>query len=177
MAGPEPPGVDPTAFRRAIARWATGVAVVTARDGGVDGGLTVNALLSVSLNPPMLLVSLTHDADTTAMIERSHRFAVSLLAASQQPWSDRFAQTIPSAEKFLGVPVHRGRDGIALLDGTLGAFECELERTIPVADHHVLVGRVVRIEPGVDAAPLLFYRSRYGEASAADTIRLPPGKP
>jgi 3-hydroxy-9,10-secoandrosta-1,3,5(10)-triene-9,17-dione monooxygenase reductase component len=176
MTEPGPSSVDPASFRRWIARWATGVSVVTARDGDVDGGLTVNSLLSVSLAPPTLLVSLSHDADTTSLVERSKRFAVSLLASSQQALSDRFARTGPSAEKFEGVPVHRGFGGVALLDGALAWFECELERSIPVADHHLLVGRVVKLEPGPDGLPLLFYRSRYAETSGAGDVRFPPAR-
>ncbi len=177
MTDPGPAEIDPPAYRRMIARWATGVTVVTARAGGVDGGLTVNSLSSISLTPPTLLIALTHDADTTALIERSNRFAVNLLSASQQGLSDRFARMIPSAEKFEGVAVHRATDGLALLDGTLGAFECELERSLPVADHHLLLGRVVRIEPGPEGLPLLFYRSRYGEAVESDGVRFPPARP
>lgn len=169
---PEPPAVDAEAFRHAIARWATGVAVVTGHEDGHDAGLTVNALLSVSLRPPTLLVSLTFDADTTPVIERTRRFGVSLLAAEQRAWSERFAKAIPSAEKFDAVPVHRGGSGVPFLDAALATFECALERSIPIADHRLLIGTVERVEAASDAVPLLFYRSRYGEPTGSDAVRL-----
>jgi 3-hydroxy-9,10-secoandrosta-1,3,5(10)-triene-9,17-dione monooxygenase reductase component len=173
-----PPGdaVDPTAFRALISRWGSGVSVVTAREEGHDGGLTVNALLSVSLQPPTLLVSLTHDADSTPVILRTRRFVVNLLSATQRSLSERFALAIPGPEKFSGVPVHRRADGPARLDGALASFECEVAETFAVADHQLILGRVVDLETGPDGLPLLFYRSRYGEPSGPDSLTLPPGR-
>lgn len=170
----EPVSVEPARFRRSIARWATGVAVVTARDGESIAGLTVNALLSVSLEPPTLLVSLTTNADTTPVVERSRRFAVCLLGAAQRPLSERFALAVPGPEKFRDVPTHASPAGLPLLDGAIAAFECVLERVVEAGDHHLLLGRVVAVEDGEDALPLTFFRSRYGEALGPDTVRYPP---
>ncbi len=175
---PEPPtAVDPSIFRRLMGRWATGVSVVTARHGTADGGLTVNAMLSISLHPPSVLVALTSDADTTPLIEQSRVFAVNLLAADQRPVSERFARTIPASEKFRNLPVHRGVTGIALLDGTLGAAECRVVAWIPQYDHVLVVGDVVRQEVGRDAEPLLFFRSGYASVDGADRLSLPPRHP
>ncbi|HXQ79552.1 MAG TPA: flavin reductase family protein, partial [Thermoplasmata archaeon] len=93
-----PPKVDGSEFRNVMARWATGVSVVTARDGPLDAGLTVNAFLSVSLAPPSVLVSLTEDSDTTPVIERTGLFAVNFLAADQRALSERFALPNSPAE-------------------------------------------------------------------------------
>jgi flavin reductase (DIM6/NTAB) family NADH-FMN oxidoreductase RutF len=169
--------IDRDTFRRLMGRWATGVSVVTAWDGSTDAGLTVNALLSVSLRPPAVLVSLMHDVDSLPVIERSGRFGVSFLAADQRALSERFAQTVPAAEKLRGVTVHRGPYGIPLLDGTLGALECRVSSRTPAYDHVLLVGEVEYQELGRDAPPLLFYRSAYGEAEAPDRLRIPPGRP
>ena len=111
------PMADPIAFRRLMGRWPTGVAVVTTRAEGRDHGLTVNALLSVSLHPPTLLVSLGNDADSTPVVERSGRFAASFLSAAQRAISERFAQTAPSAEKFRNLTVDRTPAGLAVLPG------------------------------------------------------------
>ena len=167
------PEVDRSAFRHLMARWATGVSVVTARDADLDGGLTVNAFLSISLNPPAVLVSLMRDVDTLPLIERSRRFAVSFLAADQRSLSDRFARTIPPAEKFEDLAFHRGSNGVALLDGTLGALECRVVSLTPTYDHVLAVGEVVRQELGRDAPPLLLYRSSYAEAEGPDRLRVP----
>lgn len=173
MTGPGTP-IDPEAFRHAIARWASGVAVVTGRDGSFDVGLTVNSLISVALRPPTLLVSLSETADSTPVVERSKRFGVSLLSVAQRSVSERFARSIPSAEKFEGIPLHRGTTGVALLDGALATFECRVEQVLPLADHHLVVGVVVAAETGGDDLPLTFFRSRYGEAGPDGTLRLRP---
>ncbi len=168
------PTVDSGVFRQLMGRWATGVSVVTAREFEVDAGLTVNAFLSVSLAPPSVLVSLTREADTTPLIERSGRFAVSLLAADQRALSERFARAISPAEKFRDLPFHRGPHGLALLNGSLGALECRVVSHTPAYDHLLLLGEVVYQELGPGGSPLLFYRSGYGEARGDDTVRLPP---
>jgi len=171
-SSPAPKPVHPEAFRALMGRWSTGVSVVTARDGSADAGLTVNALLSVSLAPPSVLVSLTQDADTTPVIDRTGRFAVNLLAADQRPLSERFARPVASAAKFVGVPVHRAGSGLALLDGTLGALDCQVVSRTPVYDHVLFVGEVVHVELGRDAPPLLFFRSAYAEAEGSDRLHL-----
>ncbi len=166
--------VDPAEFRGLMARWATGVTVVTAHHAGHDAGLTVNAFLSVSLRPPSVLVSLMHDVDSLPVIEASGAFAVNVLASDQRSWSERFARTVPSEEKFRDVTVHRGSDRIPLLDGTLGALVCRRVAAVPQFDHVLLVGEVVRQETGRDAAPLLFFRSSYAESDGEGRFRLPP---
>jgi 3-hydroxy-9,10-secoandrosta-1,3,5(10)-triene-9,17-dione monooxygenase reductase component len=167
------PHRDPTRFRTLMGRWPTGVSVVTAHDASGDAGLTVNALLSISLAPPSVLVSLSSDADTLPIVERSGYFGASFLAASQQSVSERFAQTLPSVEKFAGVLLHRGPHGSPLLDGALGAVECRVTSRAPTFDHVLLVGEVVHEEVGPDTPPLLFFRSGYAEADGPERLRLP----
>jgi 3-hydroxy-9,10-secoandrosta-1,3,5(10)-triene-9,17-dione monooxygenase reductase component len=174
---PEPPPVDPTAFRTLMSRWATGVSVVTAHHAGRDAGLTVNALLSVSLDPPAILVSLSNDVDTLPLIERAGHFGVTFLSADQRSLSEQFAQTLPSEEKFEGVPRHRGPQGSALLDGGLAAVECGLLSRSRTFDHTLVIGQVIYTEIGVERTPLVFYRSGYAEADGSDRLRLVPRRP
>ncbi len=170
-------GSNPTRFRAVMSRWATGVSVVTAHDPTGDAGLTVNALLSVSLSPPSVLVSLSTDTDTLPVIERSGYFGASFLASGQRAISERFARTLPSVEKFAGLSLHRGPHGSPLLEGTLAAVECRVISRTPSHDHMLIVGDVVHEETGPDAAPLLYYRSGYAESDGADRLRLPPRHP
>jgi flavin reductase (DIM6/NTAB) family NADH-FMN oxidoreductase RutF len=172
-----PTSAEGTALRRLMARWPTGVSVVTARSGDRDGGLTVNALLSVSLDPPTLLVSIDRDADTVPLIDTSQAMAVSFLGARQKELSERFARRIDGAEKFQGVRVHRAVTGAALLDGALGWIECRPVRSIPVADHLLYLGEVVHVEEGPDAPPLLFYHRGYATTEGTERLRLPPASP
>ena len=172
-----PPSADPGRFRQLMARWATGVSVVTAREDGFDRGLTVNAFLSVSLDPPRVLVSISTDAEAWPSIHRSGTFAVSVLTAHQRGVSQRFASRVPAEEKFAGIEVHRGTTGAALLDGALAVFECQVEQEIAVADHMLVLGLVVALEEGPDGSPLLFYRRGYAEAEPNNVLRLPTGPP
>jgi flavin reductase (DIM6/NTAB) family NADH-FMN oxidoreductase RutF len=169
---PEP--ADPIRFRRLMSRWASGVSVLTAREGTRDYGMTVNALLSVSLSPPLLLVSLSTDADTTPVVERTGCFAVSFLSAAQRSVSERFARVAPPEEKFLGIALSRGTLGPAWIDGALGGAECRVRSVTPAADHRLILGEVEGVSFGPDGSPLLFHRSGYAEASGTDTLRLPP---
>ncbi len=159
MSRPEVP--DPAMFRRLMGRWPTGVAIVTTREGERDYGLTVNGLLSISLHPPSLLISLGDDADSSPVVARSRLFVANFLTARQQSISERFAQSMPSAEKFRDLPLHRGATGVAIIDGSLGALECRVVSEFPASDHHLFVGEVVAQELGEDLAPLVFHRSHY----------------
>lgn len=173
--------VDPSrpadTFRRLVARWATGVAVLTAHDGPTDAGLTVNALLSLSLDPPTLLASLMRGVDTLPVLERAGRFGVSLLAHDQRPLSERFARADPPAEKFRGLAFHRAPHGSPLLDGALAAFECRVVSRTSHFDHVVVIGEVEFQDAGRDVLPLVFFRSTYGEGEAPDRLRLPERRP
>ena len=178
MTGPvPPPRLAPERFRSAMGRWATGVSVVTAHDATGDAGLTVNALLSVALDPPSVLVSLQREVDTLPVVRRSGAFGVSFLSARQRGWSQRFALPVPSGEKFRGVPFHRGVTGAPLLDGALAALECRVVSESAVYDHVLVVGEVLGLEEGADEAPLVFYRGQYGEAEANDRLHLPRRAP
>ncbi|MFZ1024448.1 MAG: flavin reductase family protein [Thermoplasmata archaeon] len=153
--------VDAIQFRQLMARWATGVTVVTAHEEGRDYGMTVNAFLSLSLTPPSVIISLGVEAETTPVIERTRRFAVNVLAEGQREVSIRFANTIPSAEKFESLPVHRGRGDVPLLDGAIARFECDVRTSWRSTDHLVFVGDVIGQSPGADEPPLLFYHANY----------------
>jgi len=165
--------VDPTQFRRLMGRWPTGVSVVTTRDGERDFGLTVNAFLSVSLAPPTVLVSLGHEADSTPVVRRTGRFAVNVLSHEQRALSERFARTVPPEEKFRGLPVHRGRSGLPLLDGAVATLEATVTKAVEAGDHTLVLGAVDRLDVGPEVPPLLFLRGQYGEMAGPDLVRLP----
>jgi flavin reductase (DIM6/NTAB) family NADH-FMN oxidoreductase RutF len=161
-------------FRQLMARWATGVSVVTSRAGARDVGLTVNAFLSVALEPPTVLISLQEAADTTGAVVASGVFAVNLLAYDQRAISERFARTGPAEEKFRDLPLARGATGAALLPDGLGSLEARVRSVVPVADHRLIVGGVVALRPGREVPPLVFFRSRYAASDGRATVELPP---
>jgi 4-hydroxyphenylacetate 3-hydroxylase, reductase component len=164
-------------FRAWMGLWPTGVSVVTAAEGGRPYGLTVNGFLSVSLDPPTVLLSLANAADSTPVIARTRRFAVNLLAHDQRALSERFARPIPAPEKFADLPTHAGLHGVPLLEETLGSLECEVTQVVAAADHQLVLGAVEAIHEGRPAPPLLFHRSRYAEPDPSGRLQLPPRPP
>jgi 3-hydroxy-9,10-secoandrosta-1,3,5(10)-triene-9,17-dione monooxygenase reductase component len=169
---PQATKVDALAFRQFMSHWASGVSVVTTRSSGTNYGLPVNAFLSISLEPPQVLISLGHDADTTPVIQESGRFAINVLAVDQREVSEQFARAIPSPAKFEAIGFRLSDSGLPLVSGTLGSLECQVTEQFRVSDHFLVVGKVLTVTRGRAALPLIFYRSRYGEADGPDRVRL-----
>jgi 3,4-dihydroxy-2-butanone 4-phosphate synthase len=151
-------------MRDVMGHFATGVSVVTARDGdGAPVGTTANAISSVSLDPPLLLACLARSSETLAAIRGSGRFAVNVLAADQRHHSDRFAR------KGGAVGVHEVEFddhelGVPVLPGALATVVCAVESIHPAGDHEIVVGLAHHLEPGEPGArPLLFYRGSYSQ--------------
>jgi flavin reductase (DIM6/NTAB) family NADH-FMN oxidoreductase RutF len=151
--------VDSTSFRQALAQFASGVTVVTTRDGsGEPLGLTVSAFSSVSLQPPLVLVSVDVGSETNAGFRDSGVFGVSILAEEQDDVSRLFAR--PGREKFREIPLTTGQRGLALVPGALAHIECEVRAAHPAGDHILYVGEIVAlaVRPG---RPLLYNRGGY----------------
>ena len=153
--------MSPSALRRAIGHFATGVAVVasTAPDGRSYAS-TANAVSSVSLEPPLLLVCLREESETLAALLERRRFAVNVLHSSQTALSDRFARR--AGPDTWDAVAHRSVEGIPLLEGAIATLECELHDLADGGDHAVVVGHVVALEHAEpDADPLVFYAGSY----------------
>lgn len=148
-------------FRQSLGQFATGVTVVTAR--GLDGrfvGLTVNSFAAVSLDPPLILWSLTADSKLLPAFESCTHFAVNVLSADQADISRRFAGT--RADKFTGLDLRVGAGDTPLINGCCATFECRREAQYPGGDHVIFVGYVERHHRSKEAlAPLLFYAGHY----------------
>ncbi len=124
-------------------RYPTGVAVVTVDLEGERLGLTVASLVSVGLEPPLVAISIAHQA---ALHE--------LLGADQLALAQHFARGVPPIALWHGIEKRDGPRG-PLLAGALGWLECELDGEHEAGDHTLFVGRVERVEPGTDGPPLL----------------------
>lgn len=152
------------AMRDVMGHFATGVSVVTARDGvGAPVGTTANAISSVSLDPPLLLACLARGSETLAAIREERRFAVNILAAEQRHHSDRFARK-GDAVRSHEVEFDDHDLGVPVLPGSLATVVCEVEAIHPAGDHEIVIGLAHHLEhrePG--AKPLLFYRGAYSE--------------
>lgn len=153
------PGVDAAQFRQLLGRFATGVSILTTRqpDGRLVG-MTASSIASVSLVPPLLLVSVDHRNDMHDALVAATHFAVNILASDQEALARRFAATEPN--RFDGVGYRESRRGIPLLDGALAHIECAKQRAVPGGDHTVFFGLVTDGAVS-DARPLLYYRGGY----------------
>lgn len=151
------------AFRSAIGRFATGVTVVTAR-GRHPHAMTANAVASVSLDPPLLLVCLEQDARVHDAVLEDGRFGVSVLGADQVRISDWLAtRGRPLVGQLSQVPVVTGAVlGLPLVAGSLVRLECEVEAAHPAGDHTIVVGAVRGLGTGPGTAdPLVWFASGY----------------
>jgi 3-hydroxy-9,10-secoandrosta-1,3,5(10)-triene-9,17-dione monooxygenase reductase component len=153
------PAVDPAAFRDVCGRFATGVAVVTSFGAEGPSGLTANAVASLSLEPPLILVCFDLESRTLPAVRHSRRFAVQFLAHDQEELAARFASKLPEQEKFEGVAWNE-RSGVPALEGSLGGLACELRDLHPGGDHLIATGQPVDAWTE-DGDPLVFYRSDY----------------
>jgi flavin reductase (DIM6/NTAB) family NADH-FMN oxidoreductase RutF len=151
----------------ALAAWAGAVTLLTIRDERDDVGVTVSAFCPVSIDPPLVLVSLLASSYPAELLGRDSPppFAVTLLSARQRMIAGRFAAAgRPSARLlFDDVPHRRGPASGALIpDDGLAAFECARDQLLSAGDHLIVIGAVTGIPYAEGSgAPLVRFRNRY----------------
>ncbi|MEX2628718.1 MAG: flavin reductase family protein [Tistlia sp.] len=159
------PALDIAALKTAFGSFATGITVVTTRDGaGNPIGITCNSFSSVSLKPPMVLFSLARTAFSLNAFLRCDHFGVSVLSAGQEAVSARFATA--SADKWAGVAWHAWERGSPVVVGAVAGFECRKTAVHEGGDHLIFLGEIERMETRPDRRPLVYLRSRYGHFTA-----------
>nr|WP_171165317.1 flavin reductase family protein [Streptomyces sp. I05A-00742] len=161
-------------FRAALARLAAGVVLVTAHDPddgprGEDVGMTATAFLSVSLDPPLVMVSVRNDSRMEDLLARQPLWAVSLLSESQRHVAGRFAMKGRVSDRLLfeDLTYERGElSGSPLIRGALATLECRTEQRVVAGDHTLVIGRVLRASaPSMESGPLTYFRGRYRHLS------------
>jgi 3-hydroxy-9,10-secoandrosta-1,3,5(10)-triene-9,17-dione monooxygenase reductase component len=156
--------VDPDALRRVLGSFPTGVTVVTSLEDGTPRGVTVSAFMSISLEPPLVLVALDQARSLDPVIQRTGAYAVNILGEDDAALSDCFAgaPVVPGRDALCGAAWHPGAVGMPILERAIASLECRLEQVVRLGDHDFLVGRVVSLAGGDDGAePLLYRRRRY----------------
>ena len=150
-------------LRALMGHFATGVTVVAARHGPLMAGMTANAIATISVDPPILMVSIARKAETHGAIVGSHAFSVSVLADDQEGLAECFAQptTADKLKGFCDAPWHEAETGSPILEGALAYFDCRLTERLPGGDHTIFLGEIVAAGYREDAAPLIWYGSRY----------------
>ena len=161
-------GMDADAYRHLARRWAGSVTVVTTRgtraEHGVSfDGVTATTFLTISINPPIVLVSIARSTYAAFTLLAAKSFVVNLLAENQAGLSRCFAR--PQAERALipwdRVSTQRDWRGIPVLNGTVGAFSAELREAIDAGDHLIILGDVKQIWLGGERRPLLYSDRTY----------------
>jgi flavin reductase (DIM6/NTAB) family NADH-FMN oxidoreductase RutF len=160
-------------LRNVLGCYATGVAVITTRNGAGDHiGVTVNSFSSVSLDPPLVLFSLSRTANVLVGFRQATRFVVNILAEGQQALSNMFAR--PSSACWTDVDFTHATNGCALLMDSLAQLECDKSAEIDGGDHLLFLGEVISYHSRPPAEPLLFYRGAYGTYTRDRWSKLPP---
>lgn len=156
--------VDGAGHRTLMGRWATGVSLVTTLHDGDPYGCTLNALSSLSLDPPTLIVCLGEQTRTLAAVRQTGRFAVNVLAAGQADVSRTFAdRSLSTAARFAAVP-HAVRFGVPVIDGCVATVICDVLEERPLCDHVVVVGRALHGTVADEHEPLVFFGGGYHRA-------------
>jgi flavin reductase (DIM6/NTAB) family NADH-FMN oxidoreductase RutF len=150
-------------FRLALGQFATGVTVVTAeRSPGHVHGMTANSFTSVSLDPPLILICVSHAAQLLPMVKRQKRFGVNILKNNQRAISEYYARTEESSEteKQLGIRYRWTEKGIPLLEDVLVNLTCNVVDSHVAGDHTIFIAEVESVEI-YDGEPLLYLRGNY----------------
>lgn len=154
--------LDPETLRTAMRQWATGVTVVTAAHQNMRHGMTVSSFTSVSLEPPLVLVSLERGRTTHRLVESSGAFGVSILAHRQREISERFAGRLPELEdRFVGLEAFSLLSEIPLLAGCLAAFDCRVVSSYAAGTHTIFIGEVLAVMHNVSGDPLIYFDQAY----------------
>lgn len=155
------PRVEARIFRQTCAQFATGITVVTTIDShGHPHGMTVNSFSSVSLDPPLVLVSIDLRNAILGHFISTEWFAINILAEHQEPLSRRFSSA--AENRFVDVDWTAGASGVPLLNGVLAHLVCSVVRTFEAGDHTVLIGEV-RTATCNEGKPLIYFNSEYRE--------------
>jgi flavin reductase (DIM6/NTAB) family NADH-FMN oxidoreductase RutF len=161
------PGVDAVVFREALAAVAAPVAVVTSFDGERPHGTTVSAFCSLSLEPPLVLVSLDRGSDLLRMVRASGRYGINVLSHDQEQLATHFARK--GADKFAEVPWTLDTD-LPRLEGTSSWIACRLHDLVVGGDHMIAVGFVEHAEAS-PAHPLLYRQREFGTLNRRPPVR------
>jgi flavin reductase (DIM6/NTAB) family NADH-FMN oxidoreductase RutF len=163
--------VDVDAFLAAMARLAAGVVLITAHDPedgprGEDVGMTATAFMSVSLDPPMAMVSVRVGSRMDELLERQPLWAASVLGESHRHIAGRFAMRGRVSDRLLFADLDHGSgeaSGAPVLGSALAVVECRTEQRVTAGDHALVIGRVLaaRTPSGAKTGPLLYFQGRY----------------
>ena len=149
-------------LRQSMRHWTTGVAIVTSRYAGIQHGMTVNSFTSVSLDPPLVTVTLAHQTRTRHLVQQSYRFGVTILASGQQAIADRFSgRGSEDSDRFAGLELFELAGGVPLLKIGLAFVDCQVIHQHELENSTLFIGQVLAAEVGLPDDPLVYYQRSY----------------
>ena len=148
-------------LKQAMRVYPQGVTVVTTRTPEGPKGITVSSFTSVSLDPPLILVSIARSSALHDLLSKSTNFVVNFLADDQKSVSDRFAGRVDVKDKFEGLRSTKGVTGSPIIDGVRASIECEKWNVFPGGDHSIIVGRVLSVKTDGNKRPLVYFAQQY----------------
>ena len=158
------PSIDPALFRAVLGRWASGVTVITALDGGEPVGMAASSFTSLSLDPPLVLFCAAHNASAWPRIQRTRSFCVNILSTDQELVSRQMAG---KGDRFADISWRAEVTGSPIIDGVLGWIDCRIDAQHEGGDHMIVVGRVEAMG-FTEGSPLMYYRGGYHSLHGGD---------
>lgn len=155
--------IDHKALRAACGTFATGVTVISTRTEDGDHGMTANAFMSVSLDPPLVTISLDHKAKLLPKIRASGRYAVSILAEGMESLAWHFAGKFNQDHSD---PFEDCED-LPVVPGAMSVFVTEVVQEVEAGDHTLFIGRVTHLSRDVEKSPLLFHGGKFAGLAKA----------
>lgn len=151
--------LDAKEQRRILGKFATGVTVASTKVGDETWGMTANAVTSLSLDPPLVILCIQKEGQSRSKFEEGGCFALNILSEDQQEISDRFAFKGP--KDFSDLKTTTAVTGAPILKDALGWVDCKLKEILPGGDHDIFIGEIVAGEAGDNGLPLLYFSGRY----------------
>jgi flavin reductase (DIM6/NTAB) family NADH-FMN oxidoreductase RutF len=150
---------DKAEFRKACGAFGTGVTVVSSRQGEVDHAMTANAFMSISLDPPIVAVSIADNARMCPILQESGKFAVSILPEG----AERLAMHFAGRHDPQLLPPFKDRNDLPVISDASAWFTATVCDVVHVGDHHVFFGRVTEVFTRSGVAPMIYCQGRFGE--------------
>ena len=154
---------SPDDFRGAMRQLTGGVSIITAGRGRDISGMTVSSVASLSVDPPVLIVSVNRASSSWPLLKRYGFFGVNILTAGQNDIAERFAGKggLKGSDRFAGAEWTTRASGVPLLAGALAAIDCEVEETIERHSHAIIIGRVLDVVVSPRKAALAYWQGQY----------------
>jgi len=148
-------------LKESMRRWATGVAIVTSVDQFERHGMTVNSFISISIEPPLICVTLANDTRTKKMVEKSNIFGVTVLSDQQEEIANRFSGRISDIEnRFQELKFFELESGVPFLSGGLGFLDCVVKYTYVMKNSTLFIGEVISTKNNA-GSPLIYLNRKY----------------